>query len=220
MRKRLIFTSLCLAGHAGYAQSSLPKGTVQLGGISYSQQHWEDATYGSSITDYYTFGVAPQVGYFVAPGWVLGLGLNYGAVKQRYATTGTAYYNTQQSRSYQIGPFVQRYQMFTDQFGLTGTLGAFYAHGSSDNQGYNSTDYYTGHGSGNSLSATLTPGLVYLPVRRLALSASLGSLSYGYGRGTQRNSDGSTRDTKSSSFGTFFGLSYLTLSGTYFFRRD
>lgn len=217
-----IFTALLTATSlTGWGQALLPAGTVQVGGsISYSQRHNENSAYGNSIEDASYFGVNPQAGYFVAPGWVLGLGLGYTTEKNTYASVGTPFTGSRLGRSYYIGPYVQRYQMLTDQFGFTGALTTSYLYGSYDYRNNNNSGSSSSHNTGRSLSATLTPGVLYLPVSWLALGASVGSLAYRYGRGSQHDSDGTTNDTKGTSFDAGFGLSYLALSGTYFFRRN
>lgn len=221
MKKHFLAALLTTTSLAGWSQALLPAGTVQVGGgINYSQRHSENSAFGYAIEDASSFGVNPQAGYFIAPGWVLGLGLGYTADKSTYASVGSPLTSSRLGRSYYIGPYVQRYQMLTNQFGFTGTLSTSYLYGRYDYRSNNNNGPYSSRTTGHNLSATLTPGVVYLPVSWLALGASVGSLAYRYGRGSQQDFDGTTNDTKGSSFDASFGLSYLALSGTYFFRRN
>lgn len=111
----------------------------------------------------------------------------------------------------QIGAFAQYYQLITDQFGFTGTLGA----------GYQNTRFPNGSNEkANGFYAGLTPGLVFFPITKLAIGASIGGLNYSSltTKLTGFN-NGGPNDYQSSTFGANFGLSQLLISGTCYFGR-
>lgn len=213
-----------LLAHPGHAQSTtIRKGTFQLGGaVSYQRQHSEQPfnVYDQNLNVYQTtqvnydtqyFFTNPTVGYFVADNLAVGL-----SVASTSHKTETSYDNTYGgalkgedlvTSSVSIGVFAQYYRLLNDWFGLTTTLGVNresvqqHAHPfNGQNGGY---DYY-------GFNVGLTPGVVVFPHRRLALGAAVGGLHYGRGN---------NGPSKSYSFDTNFGLSYLTFSGTYFLHR-
>lgn len=229
MKKLFTLAALCTLAATSYAQTAIKAGTVQLGGsVNYSQQT-SDSPYnyytGSGqptyTTQHYTnkgFSVNPSVGYFVADNLAIGLNLGYGRTKVVYSYDNTynGYgYDNNEQRSTQLGlgAFVQYYHMFTDQFGVAGTLSGGYNH---TTQRYSSGS--TTSATSNGYSGALTPSLVFFPVPKFALGASVGSLSYSHS--TSKSDGGFTEGPSSGSFfGANFGLSYLAFSGTYYFGR-
>jgi hypothetical protein len=122
-----------------------------------------------------------------------------------------SYQSTRQydARFFQVGAFVQYYQMVSEQFGFTGTLGAGYQHAK---YSFSSSDKQNGFYAG------LTPGLVFFPIPKLAIGASIGGLNYS--QLSYKNDSFNGSDTyKSSTFGANFGLAQLLFSGTYYFGR-
>jgi len=213
---------------ASQAQAPIKAGTVLLGGgINYLNQS-EDTKQTVGNTTYMTnfsrdiFTFSPYLGYFVADNLAVGLNVSFASDKAKSTSTpvfGTAPADPKAATAFRIGPFVQSYKMLTDQFGFTGTLGAGYQtqfqparnSGSNNNLDYNTSGYY----------ASLTPGLIFLPIPRLGLGASIGGL--GYNRLTTKPDNApagyNAGDDTASSFGASFGLAQLTFSGTYFFGR-
>ena len=113
-----------------------------------------------------------------------------------------------------LGAYVQYYKMLTDQFGLVGTLGGGYQ--------YNRTIYSYGNTGNVSTSGVtakgyyvnLTPGIVYFPIPKLGISATLGSLGYSRLKETPTSLEPVTTD-----FGASFGLNQLQFGGTWYFGR-
>ena len=197
-----------LSGLAGVAQAQtvIKAGTFQLGGnVGYSRTSQDrlvpltGGILGKQTDTNSQFSIAPSVGFFVADNLAVGINANYQSTNQYDA------------RYYQVGAFVQYYQMVSEQFGFTGTLGAGYQHanysaGFSDKQ--------------NGFYAGLTPGLVFFPIPKLSVGASIGGLTYSQLSYKANNFIGNGSDTYSSStFGANFGLSQLLFSGTYYFGR-
>jgi hypothetical protein len=162
-----------------------------------------------------------MVGYFVADNLAVGIGLGYNSDKTIYSYD-TSYITGSEQRisQFSAGAFVQYYQMLTEQFGLTGTLNTNYNH--SKQQFFTSNN--PNNRTGNGFSAAVTPSVVFFPVPKFALGASVGGLRYDYSTSKPtESSSGSVgfndRASTGSFFGASFGLNYLAFSGTYFIGR-
>ena len=226
MKSLFLLPALLLgAAPAALAQSAIPAGTISLGGsIGYSRNSAEQAYTGNGNTQSLTnaeseFRLTPSVGYFVADDLAIGLDLQYRAIgqstKYKGANTPSNPTDPDPATELRVGPYVQRYKMLTDQFGILGTLGAGYYHAREEdfsNSG-NSTEtkakgFYT----------SLTPGIIYFPVPRFGISASMGNL--GYTQATLETSNMPSNTTFTiSSLEANFGLDQLNFGGTYFFGR-
>lgn len=234
MKKLFLLALLAATAGAGHAQS-IKAGTVSLGGsVGYYQStNTQNATFSSpgsggfSYSNKYTnkqFSLSPAVGYFVADNLAIGAMLNYASRQQTSSSSttggvGGVIPQLDPSTSVRLGLYAQYYKMLGEQFGLIGTLGG----------GYQASKDYNLTGSngiietkGSGYYAELTPGVVFFPIPKLGISASVGALgysrfSYDYpvGQGTAPASYEST----TSSFGASFGLSQLLFGGTYYFGR-
>lgn len=220
MKKNLLLIAL-LGGTAtaAHAQTAIPAGTVSLGGnVGYYRHTNSLQNVGAGQTSEAVssqFQIAPSVGYFVANNLAVGLSLGYTATKNTYTSAfSTALSDLPSSVTFRSGAYVQYYKMLTDQFGLVGTLGAGYQ--------YNRiTDIYGPAGNMSSAEtkqkgyyASLTPGIVYFPIPKLGISATVGSLFYSRLKETPTASEPVTTD-----FGASFGVSQLQFGGTYYFGR-
>ena len=213
--KKIFFLSLfCASAGVSDAQTPIKAGTVQLGGsISYYQQHSEVTNAPSQNGDSQGFAISPSVGYFVANNLVVGINFGYSSAKTTNNNSSVPYSIEQRNHSIAIGPFVEYYQMLTEQFGLTGTLGINYVHSTFNGSGNNNNTESVGKG----FYTGLTPGLVFFPISKLGIGASFGGLGYNHSNSKQ-DGDASTEVT-SSSFSAIFGLNQLAFSGTYYFGR-
>ncbi|MCI1188418.1 hypothetical protein MON38_13390 [Hymenobacter sp. DH14] len=227
------FLSLFLAAGVQLAQAqSIPAGTVSLGGsVGYSRSTSNNSgtSNGTTYTNETTtsqFSLAPSVGYFVADNLAIGLTFSYQAFSKPYITYTPApsvvRAQLDPTTTLRLGAYGQYYKMLTEQFGFLGTLGG----------GYQSMrDYaYTGNSSSALISefkasgyyAELTPGIVFFPIPKLGLTASIGSLAFNhlnYDYPTNSGTAPSGYESKSSTFGASFGLSQLQFGGTYYFGR-
>lgn len=214
---------LCLVAQVGHAQSAIKAGTVALSGSINFTQNKEEGTSNSNYsgTSTYTFtnkvfNFNPGISYFVADNLAIGAEATWGIQETSVKYGGSYGVSYRTSSSLQVGPFARYYHMLTDQFGFTGTLGAGYERNSqpvnTNTNGplfnLNATGFYAG----------FTPGLIFLPIPRLGLGASIGGLSYNRLSVKPDNSTNNYDDTIST-FGANFGLAQLTFSGTYFFGR-
>ncbi|MFD1871049.1 hypothetical protein [Hymenobacter bucti] len=228
MQKLLITAALSLIGATSYAQTIIKAGTVQLGGsVGYSQQS-NDNSYnyytGTSYLNttqhavYKSFSINPMAGYFVADNLAIGLSVAQNNSKTAYSYDSPDIAGGDQRNSQlNLGAFVQYYRLFTDHFGLVGTLNAGYTHGTS------TSTYASGgsRGTSNGFSAALTPSIVFFPVPKFSIGASVGNVGYSHYT-SKIESDNNVLDSgtsNGSSFGAGFGISYLTFSGTYYFGR-
>ena len=104
--------------------------------------------------------------------------------------------------------------MLTDQFGLVGTLGGGYQYNRTTNVFGPAGNMSTNETKQKGYYAGLTPGIVYFPIPKLGISATVGSLAYSWLKETPNASEPVTAD-----FGASFGLNQLQFGGTYYFGR-
>ena len=226
MKKTLLVALFAASTQVGHAQS-IAAGTVSLGGsIGYSKttdKVTPSSTSGTNETTTSQFSFSPTVGYFVADNLEVGISLGYTAYRRPY-TTNTSSANVRAeldpTTTLGIGAFGRYYQMFTEQFGVTGALGVGYQ--STKRNEYSGSNILEYKGSG--YYANITPAIVFFPIPKLGLSASMGSLGYSqfnYDYPTGPNVTApSGYDSKSNTFGASFGLSQLQFGGTYYFGRE
>jgi len=226
MKKSFSIVLLCATASIAHAQSPIKAGTVALGGsINYSHNSdevssntgYRNGSYSSSYSNN-ILSLSPEASYFVSDNLSVGLSLNYSIQEISFSSSpnsgGTSY---RDATSFRVGPFVRYYKMLTDQFGFTGTLGAGYEHDKQPAQTSNSVALKS-----NGFYAALTPGVIFLPIPKLGIGASIGGLGY-----TRLNVEPETSATNTNSsytetastFGASFGIAQLTFSGTYFFGR-
>ncbi|MDQ2794263.1 MAG: hypothetical protein M3Y12_09690 [Bacteroidota bacterium] len=220
MKKPLLLFAL-LGGTAtvAHAQTAIPAGTVSLGGNVGYYRHTSTAQLpGISQTSEATssqFQIAPSVGYFVADNLAIGLSLGYTATKNKYTGPFSgALSDIAPNTILRAGAYLQYYKMLTDQFGLVGTLGGGYQ--------YNRINTIYGPVGNPSVVETkqkgyyaaLTPGIIYFPVPKLGISATVGSLAYSRLKETPTATEPVVTD-----FNATFGLNQLQFGGTYYFGR-
>ena len=171
--------------------------------------------------------LASAVGYFVADNFAIGVEANYYSQKQKASLTSSGVVGgvspeLDPNTSLRLGLYAQYYKMLSEQFGLVGTLGGGYqtskSHSFTNNNGITET-------KGNGYYAALTPGIVFFPIPKLGLSATMGALAfshYGYDFPTSDVSGNvapASYEDKTDIFGANFGLSQLQFGGTYYFGR-
>jgi hypothetical protein len=220
MKKSFSILLLCATASIAHAQSPIKAGTVALGGsINYSH-NGEEVNSSSGSSSYTsnsrnnTLTLSPELSYFVADNLSVGINANYIIQEASYKNSGSSTTSYRDYTSLRVGPFVRYYKMLNDQFGFTGTLGAGYEHDSQPGVNFNSPDI-----KANGFYAALTPGIIFLPIPKFGLGASIGGL--GYSRLDVKPASGtpSGYSDVASTFSASFGLAQLTFSGTYFFGR-
>ena len=217
----LLFVSCCAVAQLGHAQSAIKAGTVALSGSINFTQNQEESTSSSSYygTSSYTytnkvFNFNPGLSYFVADNLAVGVDATWGIQEVSVKSNGASNPSYRTASSLRVGPFARYYYMLADQFGFTGTFGGGYERDSQPAATSSSANL-----KANGFYAGLTPGLIFLPIPRLGLGASIGGLSYSRLSVKPENNTNSNYDDTVSTFGANFGLAQLTFSGTYFFGR-
>ena len=221
----LTLALLSNAAAAVQAQSAISAGTIAVGGnIGYSSSTLKEefkTSSGSIISTENTlnqFLVSPSAGYFFADNLALGLSVGYTASSFKSSVTGpgTTSPNALDARTtFNVGPYVQYYKLLSEQFGLVGTLGAGYQ---SSFTPFTIGPSTVGDTKGSGFYAGLTPGVIFFPIPKFGISASVGGL--GYDRMSFKDSNDKDGDAKSqSSFGLNFGISQLLFGGTLFLGR-
>lgn len=229
MKKFFLLALVAVSAQAARAQS-IAAGTISLGGsIGYGRYSDTDERKvgGNTFTSKNTFSqfqFSPAIGYFFADNLAIGLNMSYVAQGTAQTNTGpgTSSPNAlDPSTQFQVGPYVQYYKMLSEQFGVLGTLGAGYQSsfeqrriGGNPNPNPNTT--YDTKGSG--YYAAITPGVIFFPVPKFGISASIGNI--GYSKLDLKNSNDADGQSKSAdNFGASFGLNQLLLGGTFYFGR-
>jgi hypothetical protein len=246
MKKFLVLIGLLAATKAGHAQG-IAAGTVSLtGNIGYNRSTSTNSISYNSISgtggsrySYTTkttnsqFGVAVAPAYFVADNLAIGLNLGINAassVQKITATNNTGFPSPTSlpdldpNTSLRVGAFVQYYKFFSEQFGVTGTLGGGYQH--AESHAYSSIGNNTPVATtvtGNGYYAELTPGIVFFPIPKVGISASMGSLAFNHFGNKFPEATGNTPpddyENSSNNFGASFGFDRLVFGGTYYFGR-
>ena len=242
MKNLLILIGLLAAAEAGHAQS-IAAGTVSLtGNIGYNRS---SATNSSSYnigngsissttkTTNSQFGVAVSPAYFVADNLAIGLSLGLNSVGSTQKTTSTnnsgfpspvSLPDLDPNTLIRVGVFAQYYKLFSEQFGLVSTLSTGYQR--SKSHAYNSV----GNGAslattftGNGYYAELTPGIIFFPIPKVGISASMGALAFNHFSNDYPEAAGNTPpnnyENSSNAFGAAFGFDHLAFGGTYYFGR-
>lgn len=217
MQKLFSLVFLSTLASAAHAQTTIKAGTIQLGGnVGYFHNKSEFPTSSGGYYPYpikttkidNQFSVAPSVGFFVADNLAVGISGGYQIYHSEY-TDPQNYVAEVKNKQFQIGAFAQYYKMVTEQFGFTGTLAGGYQY---SNLGNSSTPIKGAY-------ANLTPGIVFFPIPKLALGASIGGLNYLYSSYKSPDFFSGSETYQTSSFAANFGLSQLLFSGTYYFGR-
>ncbi|ALW84347.1 hypothetical protein AUC43_04125 [Hymenobacter sedentarius] len=232
MKKFLLLVLLVVSADAVQAQS-ISAGTISVGGnVGYSRNTSKNsssqngnATSQETTTSQFTF--SPSVGYFLADNLAVGVSLGYVASRRPYTTyspaPATVRAELDPATTLRVGPYVQYYKMISDQFGVLGTLGAGFQvakdHAYSSNSGNATIIDFKGSG----YYAELTPGIIFFPVPKFGVSASIGSLAFNRYKYDYPNYPNTTTpagyESTSSTFGAGFGFDRLMFGGTYYFGR-
>ena len=230
--KKFILPALMAVSVQSIQAQSIAAGTVSLGGsIGYSRTtDKESSKVGTITTSSETkrseFRFSPAVGYFVADNLAIGLEFGYAAYRQPYSSFTPAPAGVRAeldpTTTLRVGPYVQYYKMLSEQFGVLGTLGGGY-------QSFRGFDYSRGGGNplvveqkASGLYAALTPGVIFFPVPKFGISASVGSLGYSrlnYDYPTNSGNKPDGYEESSSSVGASFGLAQLQFGGTFYLGR-
>jgi hypothetical protein len=228
MKKILLLALLVGSTQVGRAQS-IAAGTISLGGsVGYSRTTNENTyTQGSTTytqeTNSSQFSFTPSVGFFVKDNLAVGINAGYSAYRKPYVnyTPAPAVVRAEldPTTTLRLGAYVQYYKMLTEQFGIVGTLSGGYQ--SSRDSQYNSNVILEYKGSG--YYAELTPSIIFFPIPKLGISASIGSLAYNrlnYDYPSSANNPAPNGyENTTSTFGARFGLDQLQFGGNYYFGR-
>lgn len=245
--KKTFLLVLLATGTAEARAQSIAAGTISLGGsISYNQlsSNNNNTVYsGNSGLNYnfsnetkgHYFYLSPAASYFVADNLAVGLALGYSNGKRvEDAVSNPAFITVQHVRytttSLRAGAFGQYYKMLNTQFGLTGRLGAGYQWAKEDSDGYNAangtTNYFVRTNTSAGYYADLTPGIIFFPIPKFGINASLGSFGFSHYRLTDsRYSDANGSNysqgdkNENDNFTANFGLDAFQLGGMYYFGR-
>ena len=236
MKKLFLFACIAASTQAAQAQSTIGKGTGLLtGAIGYHTQTDDVSQSGggygggsnySSTATYGTFKLDFAVGGFVANNLALGLQLSHTVTGGSYKSSSNypPLSGPPTSTTLRVGPVVQYYKMLSEQFGLIATVGAGYESDVRRTVQYYPSQYgsiaYNSDLKATGYYAALTPGIVFFPVPKFGLTATIGSLGYNRLTIKDNNQRGSnTADETISLFDAGFGFSQLQFGASYYFGR-
>lgn len=122
-----------------------------------------------------TFSIGPSYSYFIADN--LGLGVSLG-----YSNSHEDVYNSNQNSEVTFNAYtgsvsLDKYFLYDKKIGIRVGPYALYRFGKQQNY-YADPINYNNEGTQKSISAGLTMAFVYFPVKKIALVAGIGSLSY------------------------------------------
>jgi hypothetical protein len=215
-----LFSFVLLTGFAGtvQAQTAIKAGTIQVGGaVGYSRTTEDSPTLtnnGYPITATYTnsqFQIAPSVGFFVADNLSVGITGSYQIIHNSTKQSNGGTVPDTKPWQLQAGAFVEYYKLLSEQFGFTGTLGAGYTR---IDQGQPNVSVVS-----NGFYAGITPGIIYFPIPKVGIGASIGTIGYTSQQTKVPGATGNSQEYKSTNFGANFGLNQLTFSGSFYFGR-
>jgi hypothetical protein len=219
MKKLFLFAFFSGLAGGAQAQTAIKAGTIQLGGnVGYSRNSQDSPSVSSGYnpitltTTVSQFAIAPAAGYFVADNLAIGISGTYRITRVVNNAVPSSFSTNRKVTEFRVGAFTQYYKMVSEQFGFTGTLGGGYQYNGNP-YGYDSGDL-----AGKGFYANLTPAIVFFPIPKLAIGASIGGLNYSH-FSVKAPYSPSPGEYNSSSFGADFGLSQLLFSGTFYFGR-
>ena len=229
--KQFFLTALLATASLAANAQSIAAGTIALGGgVGYSSFTTKDGgnigiTATTAETKQSRFTLTPSVGYFVADN--LAVGLNLGYTASRYTVNFTparavVRADLDPSTELSIGLYAQYYKMLTEQFGVLGTLGGGYQNTRDYKYADNSSSSLVAETKGSGYYAGLIPGVIFFPIPKLGISASVGSLRYSHISRDFPTNNGTKPDnyeSTASTLGLGFGLDQLQFGGTYYFGR-
>ncbi|UOQ54206.1 hypothetical protein [Hymenobacter cellulosivorans] len=231
MKKLFLLGLLAFSAEAIQAQS-IAAGTLSLGGnVGYNRtERTNSASINGRATSVETtsseFGISPSIGYFLADNLAIGLSVGYSAYREPYSTyspaPGVVRAELDPTTTLSVGPFVQYYKMISEQFGVVGTLNGGFQSQKSYDYTNNSPQPLISEFKAKGLYAGLTPSIVFFPIPKLGLSASIGGLQYdrlSYDYPTNAGTAPPDYENKTSNLGAYFGLDQLQFGGTFYFGR-
>jgi hypothetical protein len=195
---------LFLIGDCAQASAQVSAGRKFVGGsLGYHMRANPDGLYNSYSTG---FSVRPSMGFLIKDRMALGadVGLSYEFYEYNLPTSGRV---TEDEKRYSIGSFATWFVPLHEErfwFTIEGRLG--YSRSSteySDNQSTNTLD-----GDNYSLSAGITPGLLFFPGPRWGITLDIGGLYFSHAHGIGNEE---TQNNILFTFGRF------TLGVNYFF---
>lgn len=228
--KKFVWAAVLLSGGTLTAHAqTIAAGTVSLGGsVGYTStkntfnSNFNNTNY-SSERKSSQFSIRPSVGYFLADNLALGVQVGYSAYSSRTTQTpsnGPVPAELDPTTNVSAGAYVQYYKMITEQFGVVGTLNGGYQ--TEKESQYINNGMQISERKGSGLYAGLMPSIVFFPIPKLGLSASIGELGYSrmnYDYPTNSGPTPSNYENKYSGLGANFGLDQLQFGGTFYFGR-
>ncbi len=189
-----LFLIAVFAGGFSLANAQTGAGTIMLGGgLNFNTQSSKTAGVDNGSTT--SFGIRPNVGYFLSDNLVVGLGLGFNSstTKSPAAAGGTGE-DEMINSDFSISPFVRYYSEIGDRAGA-------FLHGSVD-IGSNKTKMTpaggaTAESTGSSIGVNISPGVYWFITKHIGLESTIG----GIGFQSTKSKNAANVETKGSNFG-------------------
>jgi long-subunit fatty acid transport protein len=216
MHKKLFLALVAIiAIHAAKAQTE--KGSQMLGAsFGFSTSSSDTKAFNNSPNSYdlsvhgkiKSYNIAPSYSYFIADKLDLGVSVGYGRVKSE---SNGNYASLQKTHSFSSAVYLRKYFLYENKVGIR--TGPYFSYINSNQTFlYSNTTPGAYNYAGDIYSGGIGLDFVYFPIKKLGLSAGMGSISY-----THQVVDGTSKGT-SNSFGLNFANS-LSLSVNYVFGK-
>ncbi|SHG09887.1 outer membrane beta-barrel protein [Pedobacter caeni] len=181
MNKKLIIAA-ALCGLALGSRAQTEKGSFLLGGDFnfHSKRDKDDAPRTNS------FGLGPKFGYFISDNFAIGLGASYFYSNQESWTTDDQgpegpirkFNNGFRQSGFNIAPFVRHYIDLNAKFKFFSNLSVSAGKSWGRSLGEPTTNNYLSKFELKYYGATLSPGFVFFPTKKIAIELSTTLISY------------------------------------------
>lgn len=221
MKKLLLiglFLCFCLS-NTSYAQDY--KGSVFLGGnLNVSGNVNTDGFYKAERIG---FSVTPNIGGFVSRSFALGGTVWYRWSRQMNSNNFDDGSLSETANTIGASAYARYYKFFGSKFAFITTGSVSYSYGFSNIERKNIDRLFTSKGEQNSVSASLTPGIVYFISPKFGLEVSFGSIGYVYYHNKQTATEegfgSETSRNESSSFQVDLDITSLQIGLMYYFGK-
>lgn len=219
MKQTLYTACLLVLLFAGSSFSQDYKGSVFLGGnLNVSGNVNSDEFYKA---ERFGFSVTPNIGGFVSRSFALGGTVSYRWSRQMNSNNFDDGSLSETANTIGASVYARYYKFFGSKFAFITTGSVGYLYGFSNIERKNIDRLFTSKGEQNSVSASLTPGIVYFISPKFGLEASFGSIGYVYYHNKQTATEegfgSETSRNESSSFQVDFDITSLQIGLMYYF---
>lgn len=206
---RKLFLIAVFAGGISLAHAQTDQGTIMLGGgLNFNTASSKTAGVDNGTTT--SFGIRPNVGYFISDNLAIGLGLGFNSSTTKTPTAGGGTGNDETVTSeFTVSPFVRYYSEIGDKAGafLQGSVNF-----GSDKSKFTPAGGATAESKGSSIGVGISPGVYWFITNHIGLESTIGGISFE----SSKSKNAANVETKGSNFGLNLNTT-LTVGLNYYF---